>query len=635
MRTWKLVVAVGITLLSVTANAATSYVAPAGNDANPGSLSAPFRTISKASTMARPGDVVEARGGVYYEVVKINAQGTAAARITFRSYPGETAIIDGTGTPAGTDLVQLGSSAYVDFSGFEVRNSTRLGVAGWGAKNIRFTNNRVHRAFKGGVYFGFSTFGATHDLVIDGNEVFNNCLENQYHTMAGGWGQAIGIHYADRVRVTNNKIHSNDGEGVAIIISDNALVERNEVSDNYSVGLYLDNAQYTTVNSNFVYSTGNTRYYRQGYPAAGIGSANESYEAQNPLTNNTITNNIVVNTRWGFYYGAYDLGGGLKNTTVSNNTFYKSAAAMVWIEADAHSNNIIQNNVFFQSGGAVMLSGSTAGSTFRNNNWYGGNAGAAASASDVLGDPRLANAGGFAPPDYKLTAFSPDVQKAAATTAVTSDYFGTLRTGAFDIGAHQFSSSTAPAAGLTAPSDLAATATGTSAIALSWTAATGGVTGYKVYRNGTLVANATGTSWTDQALTASTTYSYQVSATDGITESGRSNSASATTAAPAPAPAPAPAGDTIAPTAPSWVWGQANSGTVIELAWATSTDNVGVTGYLIYRDGVHVATSTGTWIPNTSGLKRNTSYTFHVVAIDAAGNRSAASPSMTYRTHRK
>ena len=36
--------------------------------------------------------------------------------------------------------------------------------------------------------------------------------------------------------------------------------------DNYSVEVYLDNAQYTTVASNFFYSTGNTRYYRGGEP---------------------------------------------------------------------------------------------------------------------------------------------------------------------------------------------------------------------------------------------------------------------------------------------------------------------------------------------------------------------------------
>lgn len=38
-----------------------------------------------------------------------------------------------------------------------------------------------------------------------------------------------------------------------------------------------------------------------------------------------------------------------------------------------------------------MLLGTVAGTTFRANNWYGGNAGAAAGADDVLADPRLVN----------------------------------------------------------------------------------------------------------------------------------------------------------------------------------------------------------------------------------------------------
>ena len=79
MRLSKPVVAVvNFVLLAGSANAATWYVATGGNDANAGSLAAPFRTITKAASRAAAGDLVEVRGGVYNEVVQISSKGTAS-----------------------------------------------------------------------------------------------------------------------------------------------------------------------------------------------------------------------------------------------------------------------------------------------------------------------------------------------------------------------------------------------------------------------------------------------------------------------------------------------------------------------------------------------------------------------------
>ncbi len=71
-------------------------------------------------------------------------------------------------------------------------------------------------------------------------------------------------------------------------------------------------------------------------------------------------------------------------------------------------------------------------------------------------------------------------------------------------------------------------------MALSWNPVLyrEGIQNYKVYRNGTLVGSPTGTTFTDSTLTASTTYSYQVSAvgTDGV-EGPKSTTVQATTTA--------------------------------------------------------------------------------------------------------
>jgi hypothetical protein len=79
------------------------YVATTGNDSNSGALTSPWRTIQHAADAARAGSTVNARGGVYEELVSVNASGNASeGYITFRSYPGETAILEAEHfTPAG------------------------------------------------------------------------------------------------------------------------------------------------------------------------------------------------------------------------------------------------------------------------------------------------------------------------------------------------------------------------------------------------------------------------------------------------------------------------------------------------------------------------------------------------------
>ena len=86
MRFTKVAVAIAfVVAAATTTQAAERIVSLSGNDANAGTLAAPFRTINKASSIAQPGDVISVRGGVYNAAVSISAKGTAAARITFRS----------------------------------------------------------------------------------------------------------------------------------------------------------------------------------------------------------------------------------------------------------------------------------------------------------------------------------------------------------------------------------------------------------------------------------------------------------------------------------------------------------------------------------------------------------------------
>ncbi|WP_174819871.1 fibronectin type III domain-containing protein [Paenibacillus koleovorans] len=83
-------------------------------------------------------------------------------------------------------------------------------------------------------------------------------------------------------------------------------------------------------------------------------------------------------------------------------------------------------------------------------------------------------------------------------------------------------------------------------------------------------------------------------------------------------------GDTQSPTAPTGLTANAVSSSQINLAWGASTDNVGVTGYRIYRGGSPIGTTAGTSYSDT-GLTASTAYSYTVRAYDAATNESGNS----------
>jgi len=150
-----------------------------------------------------------------------------------------------------------------------------------------------------------------------------------------------------------------------------------------------------------------------------------------------------------------------------------------------------------------------------------------------------------------------------------------------------------------------------------------GATSYDVYRNGSHVTSVPGTLFDDGGRTATTTYSYTVTATVGGVPSPQSAAATATTQATA---------DTTKPTwtgvAPALTAGTPTSSSVV-LTWSRAVDDRGVVGYRIWR-GEGLATpisiaSQGVGLKYTAAnLKAGTSYTFRVQAVDGNGNMSAA-----------
>jgi subtilisin family serine protease/chitodextrinase len=168
-----------------------------------------------------------------------------------------------------------------------------------------------------------------------------------------------------------------------------------------------------------------------------------------------------------------------------------------------------------------------------------------------------------------------------------------------------------------APTNLLANNVTENSIDLSWNPSTDnvGVSVYDVYKNGVLEGSLSGNVYSISGLTASTSYSFYVIAKDA---SGNASVASATLNVTTADP------DTTPPTAPTGLISFNITSTSLDLSWTTSTDNVGVTGYDIYKDGV-LEGSTTNLNYTVAGLSASTSYSFYVKAKDAAGNESAVS----------
>ena len=206
---------------------AAYYVATTGNDSHNGSFASPWLTIQHAAKTAVAGDTVYVMGGVYNEIVTFPNSGSAAGGyITFESYPGQTATVDGTGLkiPGGQyGLLTIQNRNYLAIGGFEIRNYTSnsakdvpIGIYITGADSfIHILGNQIHDIVTtakgcaanalGLAAYGSSAPASINNLIVSGNQVFDNttgCSETV--TLNGN---------VENWSVTNNIIHDNNNIG--------------------------------------------------------------------------------------------------------------------------------------------------------------------------------------------------------------------------------------------------------------------------------------------------------------------------------------------------------------------------------------------------------------------------------------
>ena len=182
-------------------------------------------------------------------------------------------------------------------------------------------------------------------------------------------------------------------------------------------------------------------------------------------------------------------------------------------------------------------------------------------------------------------------------------------------------------ADLTPPStvtNLSATAISATRVDLGWAASTDnvGVAGYNVFRNNTQIATATGTTLSDLGVSASTQYTYTVSAFDQAgNQSAQSTPVTVTT----------PAASPTAPPVPVSLQSSNVTSSSLSLSWTEPAGSTAA-GYQVFRNGVQVGTSTTANYAD-SKLAASTTYSYTVAAYGTTNLVSAQSQMLVVTTN--
>lgn len=313
---------------------ATEYfVNPAGNDNNAGTNQLPFKTLAKAVSMLKPGDVMNVSGNFTTGLVA-SKSGESGNLI---SIVGNNATIT-TNDRNGITI----SGNYVRVSGFKV---------------------------SGGVSFGI--FASSKNLEIVNNEIFHNVTENNGGgttcTGSGSWGSGLKVGVGgENILIKGNKVYENCGEGIAVTRGIKVMVENNIVRDNFSVNIYLDNSPYSEALNNDVSCTG--IYLRSGNRMTGIAVAEEDYSGWGAQRHdNKVIGNIVNGCYRGITSWAPEVSTGkFIRGEISNNTVLGGQNGSIVIDS-VNENVLVSNNKIYTEMRIKNMSGVTL-----DNNVVGG-----------------------------------------------------------------------------------------------------------------------------------------------------------------------------------------------------------------------------------------------------------------------
>lgn len=194
----------------------TYYVAPDGDDANPGTFDQPWGTVYRAADTLTAGDTVYVRGGRYMvkqpwnEYIEVKQSGSKARPITFAGYPGETAIIDGDKHHCAFDtrvpyaiydrdqgLFNIFEKMNITVRGLWFMHSRKSGLGVYDTRNVILDHNTVY----GTSHCGFNTSRNNRFLIV-GNTLGQVCSYTfGWNRETQAWEELVSRGPRDRARL--------------------------------------------------------------------------------------------------------------------------------------------------------------------------------------------------------------------------------------------------------------------------------------------------------------------------------------------------------------------------------------------------------------------------------------------------
>ena len=340
-----LITAITFVLICSTSWASTYYINGAnGNDANPGSPSAPWKTIGKANNTLKAGDTVYIKKGTYKETIHPSCSGEKGSYITYARDGSDEVIITGISGPG----ANLENRKYIIVDGINIINI--------GGHWIDMQPNSYHIIIKNchmeesDKYAGIMIDGGAYNKILN-NTLIGRCGPENLITL---WNSSYNL-------VEGNKMYY--GPHNALTVHDRIpgttsfnIIKNNFIQNRWHSNLAISGVEYILVENNTIVDAGEDAADSPCGPTKTKTDPRYVHKGiQLSSTYGIVRNNVIVNNGYGIGLTSaassttYSWKNNCTNNRIYNNTLSQNYYGIRHNSSDPATDNVIKNNIVYNS----------------------------------------------------------------------------------------------------------------------------------------------------------------------------------------------------------------------------------------------------------------------------------------------